>query len=131
MTLSTSSSPEPAGVKNALVVDDDPAMVRLLQSFLTREGFRVSTALSAEEAIAADPLAFDLVLSDLNMPGKGGVGLLEWIRRHETSARVILMSGDFPRSGPLSAALARADGLLRKPFLVSDVRAALRDARLQ
>jgi CheY-like chemotaxis protein len=45
----------PPGLE-ALIVDDDPAMLRLMTSFLSREGCRVTTTATAEEAIAANPL---------------------------------------------------------------------------
>lgn len=60
----------------ALVVDDSPEMLRLVSSLLSLFGFKVKTAPSAEEAMLSNPQNFDLIISDLFMPGKSG---LRWL----------------------------------------------------
>ena len=59
-----------------LVIDDELSMREFLQIFLERQHFRVSTAESAEEALMVfEEHDFDLVLSDLNLPGMDGFPL--------------------------------------------------------
>ena len=56
-----------------LVVDDEVGMVTLLRNYLTREGYAVTTAPSAEVALQAlEEHDIDVVLTDLRMPGMGG-----------------------------------------------------------
>ena len=58
-----------------LVVDDEVGMVRLLRNSLTREGYAVTTAPSAEVALQVlEEHDIDVVLTDLRMPGMGGIG---------------------------------------------------------
>lgn len=112
-------------VHTALVVDDSPEMARMVALFLSRLGYRVSTAAAAEDAMQMDPTGYDLVMADLFMPGKSGVDLMEWFRARNPASRVIIMSGAFPAGGPLRAALAAADQLLIKPFRLAELRAVL------
>lgn len=57
-----------------LLIDDDPLVLKSLTNLLTREGFEVISASSYETALQAfERKEFDLVLSDIRMPGKNGV----------------------------------------------------------
>ncbi|MBP7332846.1 MAG: Transcriptional regulatory protein SrrA [Firmicutes bacterium ADurb.Bin373] len=58
---------------NILVVDDDPKILKILQHTLSKEGFKVTTAASGEEALQTARKSFpDLVLLDIMMPGMDG-----------------------------------------------------------
>jgi PAS domain S-box-containing protein len=81
--------------KRLLVVDDEPAILRSLTILLA--GHEVVTAGSVDEAIrvlGADP-GFDVVLTDVRMPGKSGLELHAWLREHapELAERTLFMSG--------------------------------------
>lgn len=61
-----------------LVVDDEKDILRALEFILSREGYSVTTAVSGEEAIELlKKEEFDLVLTDLRMPGMDGMEVLE------------------------------------------------------
>lgn len=109
----------------ALVVDDSPEMLRMVTLFLRRIGFIVSSAPTAECAMGIDPAGFELVVTDLFMPGKNGVELMNWIRARNRRARVGIMSGALPTSGPLRAAVDGADFVLAKPFRLAEFLTAL------
>lgn len=86
-----------------LVVDDNPAMLRLLRTLLKDEGMSavcVESAAEARAALTASTSApFDLVLSDISMPGEDGFELLQWIKRESSSFRelpVLLMTAQLP-----------------------------------
>lgn len=106
-----------------LVVDDEENICRSLQKYLSRLGYVVETAPSVPRAV--DLLArgrFDLVLTDLRLPGPSGLDLLVEVRSRSPGTRMILMSAnaDIP-----SAALAidrGIDSLLIKPFELQDLR---------
>lgn len=117
-----------------LVIDDEPEAARFVVEVLREAGYLALSARSAEEALRLIGLVrFDLVVSDVVMPGIDGLGLLARIKLRDPTLPVVLMSGH------ADAAVARegwrrgARGLLSKPFapdqLVDTVRAAVRRCR--
>jgi EAL domain-containing protein (putative c-di-GMP-specific phosphodiesterase class I) len=84
-----------AGEKSVLVVDDEVALCRALERVLRLAGFQVtmtSDPTKALEAIMHTP--FDVILSDIMMPGMSGVDLLRVIRAYDLDVPVILMTGN-------------------------------------
>lgn len=85
--------PQPKG--HILLVDDELVMVRAYSRALAAEGYDVSTA---TDGIVAEKLtathSFDVVISDIVMPGMTGLELLRAVRRHDLDVPVILMTGD-------------------------------------
>lgn len=68
-------------VETVLVVDDDPSIVELMTDFLENDGFRVETAMSAEDALVVlDGLSVDCILLDVMMPGQTGFDFCKQIR---------------------------------------------------
>jgi CheY-like chemotaxis protein len=65
----------------------------LLSSALERNGFEVVTAGSAEEALALASPSFQILLSDISLPGMSGVQLARQLRGTLPALRVLLMSG--------------------------------------
>jgi two-component system cell cycle sensor histidine kinase/response regulator CckA len=91
---SGAASLEPAReLPRVLLVEDEGAVRELLSSALERNGFEVVTAGSAEEALTRASAAFDVLLSDISLPGMSGVQLARQLRRSLPSLRVLLMSG--------------------------------------
>jgi EAL domain-containing protein (putative c-di-GMP-specific phosphodiesterase class I) len=77
-----------------LIVDDDRALLEVYSDILENEGFSVSAAFDSEcalRALQADP--YDVVLSDVVMPGGSGVDLLRAIRRWDLDVPVVLATG--------------------------------------
>jgi len=117
-----------------LLVDDEPAITENLAPFLTRSGFRVTTAANGEEALdkieAEGP---DLVVSDVLMPKMDGRELLRTLRHTDNWIPVILLTqvGEaFERAMALEEG---ADDYINKPFepheLIARIRAVLRRAK--
>jgi CheY-like chemotaxis protein len=81
---------------NILLVDDEPDFLDIIGEFLTDEGYTVTTAANASEALAfLDAEPFDLLLSDINMPGMKGYELLaEASRRQPTLRRALITAYD-------------------------------------
>lgn len=115
-----------------LVVDDDTRLRALLRKFLSDQGFRVSTAGSAEEARKQlESLSFDLLVLDVMMPGENGFQLTQSLR--QTSAVPILMLTALGEIDNRIEGLERgADDYLPKPFepreLVLRLKSLLRRA---
>jgi DNA-binding NtrC family response regulator len=78
-----------------LVVDDEPAVLKVTQKLLERRGYRVTACHTAEEALVLlEREEFDVVLTDVQMPGMGGLGLLRAVREREAELPVILVTGN-------------------------------------
>ncbi|MGB7502052.1 MAG: sigma 54-interacting transcriptional regulator [Azonexus sp.] len=100
-----------------LVVDDDEDILRLLSIRLRARGFRVSTAASAEEAlarIAVDPPR--AVVSDVRLPGRDGLALFEEIRSTRPTLPVILLTAHGTIPDAVDATSRGVFGYLTKPF---------------
>jgi signal transduction histidine kinase/FixJ family two-component response regulator len=78
-----------------LLVDDEEAVLRTLQRFLTRDGFSVEMAKSAEDALGRlrAGLSPQVVISDFRMPGKDGVTFLKNVRDEWPLIQRVLMTG--------------------------------------
>jgi twitching motility two-component system response regulator PilH len=76
-------------IKNVLVVDDSPTDRQFLSDILTKNGFQVSTADNAEDAIAKVKQARpDLVLMDVVMPGQNGFQATRTLTRDEATKNI-------------------------------------------
>ncbi|MDH5298699.1 MAG: response regulator, partial [Desulfobulbaceae bacterium] len=61
---------------SVLLVDDELSMREFLRILLEKEGYQAVTAANGEDALAAlDKQSFDLIISDIRMPGMGGLAL--------------------------------------------------------
>ena len=100
-----------------LVVDDDEDILRLLGMRLRARGYRVSTAGSAEAALAQ--LAVDpprVVVSDVRLPGRDGLALFEEIRATRPALPVILLTAHGTIPDAVDATSRGVFGYLTKPF---------------
>jgi putative two-component system response regulator len=112
-----------------LVIDDEAVIRMLVVEILESVGYDVTSAESAEVALALlEDADFDLVVSDVIMPGLSGLELLESVRARRASLPVVLVTGAGTYD-TLSQALTRgAAGLVTKPFAHADLQAAVADA---
>jgi len=110
-------------------VDDDPVLRETLTDLLENEGFRVTNAASGEEAediLAATKPPFDLVLTDLVMPGKSGMDVLQKALAIHPSCTVLVLSGFGSVREATEAMDLGAYGLVTKPLQVDQFRNTLR-----
>lgn len=111
----------PAFKSCVLIVDDDSASLRFLETAVEQSGCVVATAADGAEALAAKG-AFDLLLIDRHLPDTGGVDLLHALRKRGITAAAIATSAEI--DAPLAAQL-RATGfvdVLEKPASVQRIR---------
>jgi two-component system phosphate regulon response regulator OmpR len=104
---------------STLVVDDEDNVRTLVKRYLEGHGHNVFTASSVAEAREfLNALAFDIVITDIMMPGESGFDLIAHIRSRRPNARIVAMTGRSTGSiGPkLSAANCTVDGFIEKPF---------------
>ena len=77
-----------------LVVDDDPNVRLLLAREIGDRGYEVVAAVDGAQAMAEmDRGDFDVVLTDIRMPGMDGIDLTEWIKHTRPDTEVIVMTG--------------------------------------
>lgn len=119
-----------------LVVDDDPGIVSWLSEALPEEGFAVrgeTNARRALELLASTP--FDLVVSDVEMPGLRGIDLLREIHKTRPEQMVLLVTAFGSIDLAVSAVRSGAVDFLAKPFklevLVLAIQRALRETSLK
>ena len=106
-----------------LVVDDEETICRSLSKYLVRLGHRVETAGSVPQAVGLlAPGRFDLVLTDLRLPGPSGLDLLTEVRVRSPGTRTILMSANADLPSAATAIERGVDQLLLKPFELDDLR---------
>ncbi|QJW83548.1 sigma 54-interacting transcriptional regulator [Ramlibacter terrae] len=100
-----------------LVVDDDADMLRLLSMRLQSAGYRVSTAASAEAALAQLEVERpQLVISDVRLPGKDGLALFDEVRRRHPALPVILLTAHGTIPDAVEATARGVFTYLTKPY---------------
>ena len=114
---------------HVLVVDDDASMRHLLSVILADHGYEARAVASGEDALkelaARD---YDLVLTDVRMPGMGGLELLRRILASDAERLVIVMSAYGSHDAALEAMKAGAYDYVSKPFRPDEVILVLRKA---
>jgi two-component system, NtrC family, response regulator AtoC len=116
-------------VPRVLIVDDDDSLRESLALVLGAEGWDVTAAANADDALARlDDAAPDLVLCDLRMPGRDGLSLLPELARRRPDAPVILMSAYGTEDLALEAMRRGAYDYLAKPFQPAEVLLVLQKA---
>jgi two-component system, NtrC family, response regulator PilR len=112
-----------------LVVDDELSMREFLAILLERQGYEVTTADSAEAAIAllrSEP--FSLVISDVNMPGMGGMELLSFIQKNGFDTSVLLVTAYSTAEKAVEAMKLGAYDYIAKPFKVDEIQILVKNA---
>ncbi|WP_407353017.1 response regulator transcription factor [Luteimonas sp. R10] len=113
-----------------LIVDDDVELVGLLEFALGNAGYEVAIAFDGEQALAqATRLAPDLVVLDVNLPGRDGFAVLAALRR-DSDVPVMMLTVRAGEEDEVRGLDLGADDYLRKPFspraLLARIRALLR-----
>jgi CheY-like chemotaxis protein len=137
-TVHAEPSSRAVGRPRILVVDDDPVSRSLCERILAALGTEVVHAADGDEGLdRATTLAPDLIISDVNMPGRNGIELAHAIRldRRTRELPIIFISGEADPDVQARAFAAGALAFLLKPFDPAALRelasAALRGDRLE
>ena len=111
-----------------LVIDDEPQILRALQTNLRGAGYEVETAETAEQALAAAALKPpDAVIVDLVLPDRSGTEVCRELRRW-SSAPILVLSVVGEEREKVAALDAGADDYVEKPFGIDELLARLRAA---
>jgi putative nucleotidyltransferase with HDIG domain len=112
-----------------LVVDDDENICRLCTSTLENIGYRVTSVTDSLKALhLARTEAFDLILTDIKMPQLNGIELLKKLRETSPDNLVIFMTGFASVDIAIKALQEGAANLIHKPFHVSELQLAIKNA---
>ena len=112
-----------------LVVDDEVGMVTLLRNYLTREGYDVTTAPSAETALhMLEEQEVAAVITDLRMPGMDGLGLVREIHATRPDTQVLLMTAFGSIDTAVEAIKAGAYHFITKPVKLPELGVIVRKA---
>jgi two-component system KDP operon response regulator KdpE len=117
----------PPQITTVLVVDDEPAIRKILKSALSSVGYSTHEARDGEAALGAireHPV--DLVLLDINMPGVGGIESCRRIRKLAPRAGIVMITVRDREDDKVEALEAGADDYVTKPFLLRELLARLR-----
>lgn len=129
--VAPAAAQEGAKLLSALVVEDEAPIRELIQEVL--EGVGCSVSAEADAAGALKTFArgsFDIVFTDLSMPGMDGVTLVDRLRVQAPSLVVVVITGRATEESVKGALRAGAKTVLRKPFELSDLRTIVRAIRL-
>ena len=114
--------------KHILVVDDDPAILRLLSTNLKARGYGVTTATNGEESLEAVQKDFvDLIILDIMMPKVDGVEVCRRIREW-SDVPIIILSARGDEKDKVKCLDLGADDYLTKPFGIAELMARIKTA---
>lgn len=109
-----------------LIVEDDATVRRLMTRHFERSGFEVEYAMAAEE-VAADE-RYDVVLTDVHLPGESGVDLARRLHAAQPEQPVVFVTGDADAGLASTAIRNGAAGYLLKPFEMFELDAVVNNA---
>ena len=111
-----------------LVVDDEESLCEILKFNLERNGYQVTTALSAEEALALDIGEFDLAILDVMMGELSGFGLARILRKRSETAQlpIIFCTARDAEEDKIKGFDIGADDYISKPFSIAEMMARVR-----
>jgi len=108
-----------------LLVDDDKNALDGMVKLLKRYGYHVCGVESGTEALALlSRKRFDIIITDLNLPGMGGFALIQEIRKKEASTFIIVISA-YASPATMNAPKYGADGYLTKPVNIEELKSVV------
>jgi PAS domain S-box-containing protein len=120
------TKPKPARI---LIVDDEPEIREVLSYALGEDGHAIVTCKDGQGAIAAlEHARFDLVITDLGMPGVSGWDVARAVKARRPGTPVVMVTGWREQINPAEAAREGVDHLIAKPFRRDEVRETIATA---
>ena len=112
-----------------LIVDDDPGQRSLLFSFLSKQGFQITQAVSGEDALdRLNSESFDMMISDVRMPGLSGIETLQRVREKHQQLPVLMVTAFPDIRDAVTAMQDGAVNYLQKPIDLDELLASAQTA---
>ena len=109
-----------------IVVDDEEVVLLSVRKALRRDGYQIETANDASAALAMlETSTFDVMITDLMMPGMDGMQLLEHVKDHFPEMRVVMITGYATMSTAMKAIRQGAFDFIAKPFTRDELGSAV------
>ena len=106
-----------SALRKVLVVDDDPVVGKSFDRVLSSKGYAVITASNAQEALnKLDTEKYDLLFTDIKMPGMSGLDMAEQLRQRQPWLPVVIVTGYGSPENEARAEAAGVSSFLRKPL---------------
>jgi two-component system, NtrC family, response regulator AtoC len=116
-------------MRRVLVVDDEENLRHMLQTLLKREGYEPVGVPSVDSALRElGNLPYDIIITDLRMPGRSGMELVDEVRRRNLEATVVVMTAFGSKDVAIEAMKRGAYDYLSKPFEADELILLLRKA---
>lgn len=113
-----------------LIVDDNREIRTILEEYLKEEGLLAEGAGDGKEALEKhNQTPFDLIITDLNMPGMTGIELIKEIGKSESTTEFIIITGYASLDTAIEAVKAGAFDYIVKPFRIEELRVVIKNAR--
>lgn len=132
LAIQLTTLPQPPAI---LLVDDNPGVLYSTSKILVNHQFRVATASNADQALGQVKAGFfDLVVCDINMPGRSGLDFLNDLKRYDPTIASIIITANGTVGMAIQAMKSGALGFVTKPFkeheLLETIETALEQSRL-
>src|SRR2546425_160508 len=114
--------------ESILLIDDDESIIDVCEVALRQAGYEVSSGSTGEEAVQAiESKAFDLVLTDLNLPGSvDGGGVVRAVKARHPSTEVVILTGAPTLRTAIETLKGGASDYVIKPFSAEHLKATVR-----
>jgi len=125
----SSSNQKAQAQRTILVVEDERIMLRLLERFLSRQGYQVLLAADGEQAIdgyCRHKTEIDVVLLDVGLPKVSGVDVFRKMKKENPEVRVVVASGYLDARMKTEMYRAGVKAFLDKPYLLPEMLETLR-----
>ena len=120
----------PGGNEHILLVDDEKEIVDMIRTMLEKLGYKITTQTSSIEALEVfrnDPEKYDLVITDMTMPGMTGKDLAQKLMDIRPEIPIILCTGFSDQIDEQSARDLGIELFIMKPIMISKIAQAIRD----
>jgi len=118
-------------MKRILIIDDEEAMRDMLYQIIEGEGYEIVTACDGDKGIKLHrKTPFDLIITDIVMPGKEGLETIMELKRHFPNLKIIAISGGGRIKPDNYLAMTKelgADKIFMKPFDIDDFLETVRE----
>jgi putative nucleotidyltransferase with HDIG domain len=112
-----------------LIIDDEYFILQLSRDILTKSNYNVKTASDGREGIRLlESDKFDLVLTDIKMPGISGLDIIRHLRGYNKEIPIIVITGHGTLDIAIDSLRLGAQGFILKPFTPADLRSAVAEA---